>query len=407
MTNKIVETHGLFYGLTFLSALGMGFVGSTYATFLTSHGLDRLAINLVNIFFMATLFVGELPTGALADVFGRKRACILAFIVRACGMIIYGWSHSFWAFVIAEIVCAVGLTFENGALQAWAVDRLNHCGGKHTVDMLYRRKAQLKLTGVIVGGLCGAFISNNSLALPWFYGAAVLLVTSCIAWVCMREEYFAATSYSFKGGVRALLQTMHYGLSIGIVNPAIQFLCITNLLFFFAVQAPNMFWQLYFKPHVTSQMQYGYIHMGALLAMVIGSTYALNIAARVGSERKTILFSLAYIGVWLAFAGVASSAFVSIPAFMLHEIGRGLYDPIKDKYLNAHIPGEQRATLDSFQSMTRHIGSVAGLFVSGIIATCTTDGISWIVSGIVLVIGAMAIYWRMCGGLNNTHGAST
>lgn len=406
MNRKVVETHGLFYGLVFLSALGMGFVGSTYATFLTSHGLDRLAINLVNIFFMATLFVGELPTGALADVFGRKRACIIAFFVRACGMIIYGLSHSFWAFVIAEIICAVGLTFENGALQAWAIDRLNHYEGGHTVDMLYRRKAQLKLAGVIMGGLCGAYISSSGLALPWFYGATVLLGTSIMVYACMREEYFSSTSYSVKNGVRILVQTMHHGLMTGMANPTIQFLCITNLLFFFAVQAPNMFWQLYFKPHVTSQMQYGYIHMGALLAMVIGSTYALNIATKVGSERKTILYSFAYIGVWLAFAGMASSAFVSIPAFMMHEIGRGLYDPIKDKYLNANISSEQRATLDSFQSMTRHVGSVAGLFVSGIIASCMTDGISWIASGIVLIIGAMAMYWRMYGCLDKRRGAS-
>lgn len=397
MSKRVIETHILFYVLSFLSTFGMGFVGATYATFLTSFGLDRFAMNTVNIFFMITLFCGELPTGAIADVFGRKTACILAFTIRATGMVIYGFSHSFWAFVLAEVIAGIGMTFENGALQAWAIDRLKHSDGEDTINVIYRRKAQLKLTGAIVGSMCGAVVGMAGLALPWFCGAGVLYAASIATVVLMREEYFEKKRYSFAEGLQAFRTTISNGLQFGFKSPVIQFLFIANAAFLFAVQAPNMFWQLYYKPFIAphAHYQYGLIHGCALAGMFIGTMFAARVAARLGCEKKALLASFAFIGIWLAVAGALPIFAISFPAFILHEIGRGMFDPIKDKYLNDNIPSENRATLDSLQSTTRHIGSVAGLFVSGIVGTFISDGAAWIMSGAILIACAIVLSMRI------------
>lgn len=395
MSKRVNETLAIFYTLSFLSMFGMGFVGATYATFLTSYGLDRLAMNTVNIFFMIALFMGEVPTGAIADVFGRKNACILAFAIRATGMVIYGFSHSFWAFVFAEVISGIGLTFENGALQAWAVDRLKHWDGEHAIERIYRRKAQWKLLGAISGSIIGAAISTYGLALPWFFGAGVLYFVSIFIAVGMQEEYFKKKSYSFTGKCIAFKQAISDGVRFGMKSSVIQFLFIANAVFMFAVQAPNMFWQLYFRPHVPSQVHLGIIHAVALAAMFAGATYSMKIAAKIGCERRTILLSFVITGIWLGISGLFPIFAVALPAFILHEFSRGIFDPVKDNYLNKHIPSESRATLDSLQSTTRHIGAVAGLLISGLLAASTSDGTSWVVSGAVLACGAIALAMRM------------
>ncbi|MEK7648524.1 MAG: MFS transporter [Patescibacteria group bacterium] len=404
MSRRVIETKAIFYTLSFLSMYGMGFVGATYATFLTSYGLDRLAMNIVNVFFMITLFMGELPTGAIADVFGRKTACVLAFSIRATGMVIYGFSHSFWAFVLAEVIAGIGLTFENGALQAWAVDRLKHSGGHDAIDVIYQRKAQMKLLGAMAGGICGSLVSMHGLSLPWFWGAGILYCTSILVFVVMKEEYFEPKKYSWTDGFKAFRNTIVEGLHFGLKSPVIQFLFIANAVFLFATQAPNMFWQLYFKPAIHAQYQYGFIHFTALAAMFAGSTYAFRIAKWIGCEQRAILVSFVFTGIWLGLAGLIPLIGISLPAFILHELGRGLFDPIKDKYLNANIPSEKRATLDSLQSTTRHIGSITGLLVSGIIATTMSDGASWMISGIVLIVGGLAVYVRI--RVRETNGTS-
>jgi len=401
MSKRVLETKIIFYALSFLSMFGMGFVGATYATFLTSYGLDRLAMNTVNTFFMLALFAGELPTGAIADVFGRKNACILAFAIRATGMVIYGFSHSFWAFVFAEVISGIGLTFENGALQAWAVDRVKHSGGEETLEGIYKRKAQMKLLGAITGSMSGAAISTHGLVLPWFCGAAVLYLASILIAIVMREEYFEKKNYSFESGIRSFAQTISGGLRFGMKSSVIQFLFIANAVFMFAVQAPNMFWQLYFKPHIQSQVYFGIIHTLALTAMFVGTSYSTKIAAKIGCERKCILASFVFTGVWLGISGLIPFFVISLPAFLLHELGRGLFDPIKDNYLNKNIPSSQRATLDSLQSTARHVGSVSGLLASGMIATSVSDGMSWVVSGAVLILGGIVLYTRIYIRENN------
>lgn len=330
-------------------------------------------------------------------MFGRKTACILAFSIRATGMVIYGFSHSFWEFVIAEVIAGIGLTFENGALQAWAIDRLKHSGGHDTIEAIYQRKAQLKLMGAIVGSMCGAIVGTANLAWPWFCGAGVLFLTSIATAILMREEYFEKKRYSFTQGLHAFRTAISDGLQFGLKSPAIQFLFIANAAFLFAVQAPNMFWQLYFKPYISvhAHYQYGLIHACALGGMFLGTSIAAKIVKRFGSERKAILASFGFVGIWLAVAGALPIFAICFPAFILHEIGRGLFDPIKDKYLNPRIPSESRATLDSLQSTTRHIGSVAGLFVSGIVAARFSDGASWILSGVILIIVTSVLALRM------------
>src|ERR1019366_4447354 len=101
-----------------ISAFGASLLSATYVTFLISKGLNLLEVNLVNFVFFATLFVFEIPTGAFADVFGRKLSFILSCFLFSLGMFLYAIATSFWGFALAEGVAAVGATFASGAFQA-------------------------------------------------------------------------------------------------------------------------------------------------------------------------------------------------------------------------------------------------------------------------------------------------
>lgn len=60
-----------YYLLLILQRAGMGMTAAVYATFLLSNGLNLLEINLVNMIFFVTLFLCEVPTGALAHEVAR------------------------------------------------------------------------------------------------------------------------------------------------------------------------------------------------------------------------------------------------------------------------------------------------------------------------------------------------
>jgi len=71
---------------------------------------------------------------------------------------------------------------------------------------------------------------------------------------------------------------------------------------------------------------------------------------------------------------------------MLHEAGRGMVDPIETSWLHNNITSEHRTTIPSFGSMLNSGGNVLGLLISGLLATYCSINISWLVSGIVLLL---------------------
>ena len=115
MTDEAKKTIRNYLLLKSISVFGVALISATYVVFLTSKGLDLLQINLVNFFFFTTLLIFEIPTGAFADVFGRKLSFVVSCVLFSSGMFVYAFAQSFWGFVLAEVISAAGATFASGA----------------------------------------------------------------------------------------------------------------------------------------------------------------------------------------------------------------------------------------------------------------------------------------------------
>jgi MFS family permease len=168
----------LFSGLTMF---GTAIHFSVYSTFLLAHGLDLFQVSLVNVAFYVTLFVFEIPTGAFADVFGRKASYVVSCMLWGVGSFVYASANSFWGFAFAEAIVAIGATFASGAFEAWAVDRLRHHGYAGELSELFARKQYMTQGIAIVAGLLGAALSQQYLSMPWWIGGAVLTLTGFLA----------------------------------------------------------------------------------------------------------------------------------------------------------------------------------------------------------------------------------
>jgi MFS family permease len=156
---KVIKNFMIF---KLLEGLAISFFFSTYSLFLQEKGLDLLEINLLNCISMISIFILEIPTGAIADFFGRKRSTVIGLFVYSCSFLIYFFSNSFWFFALAEIIGALAITCVSGALEALVVDSLNYYGYTGTLEKVFRR-GELRTIGVAVGALIGGFIGGIDL----------------------------------------------------------------------------------------------------------------------------------------------------------------------------------------------------------------------------------------------------
>ena len=205
MNSAARKTVGYYLLLRTVSAFGISLIAATYVTFLMGRGLNLFQVNLVNFAFYGTLFIFEIPTGAFADIFGRKWSFVLSCILFSVGMFLYAAAHSFWGFVVAESVAAIGATFASGAFQAWLVDRLRHQGYSGPLGKIFAREQQIRNGVGIVAAMLGAYAAERNSSLPWFCGGCMFLMAGTLAVIYMKEEQFVHKKFFWCDGVASMV----------------------------------------------------------------------------------------------------------------------------------------------------------------------------------------------------------
>lgn len=385
---KIVRIYWL---ISSLADGGMAFISTTYVLFLLSRGLNLFEVNLVNVVFFVTLFIFEIPTGAIADIYGRKISTIWSFILLATGTFIYAGAQSFWQCALAEAIGAIGKTCITGAFDAWLVDELRLAGYKNDLRSVFSRKQQFTTIVNMSAAMAGAWLGAKNLAYPWFGVAVVMMLGLIFTIVLVKEKSFMRRKFSFVQGIFSIKDIAQKSITYGIKQSAVRFLLVLGVVQAFAVQAPNMQWSPYFKGLIGNIQVLGFIWWGIAIAITIGATLSPRFLKIVKDEKKALVITQVIIG-----AGIAlTTPFRFVPAtlsiFFMHEIARGIYRPLKDAYLNAQVPSSERATLISFESLAQHAGGVIGLIVSGFVANAAGIPTAWMMSGIALIIGTLLI----------------
>src|SRR5438552_3307259 len=91
----MTRTERTYYVVSGLYTLAQFFIAPIYPLFLLSRGLDLFRMNAVLATYLITVFVFEVPTGAITDRFGRKRSFLAACMVRMTAYALYAFARDF------------------------------------------------------------------------------------------------------------------------------------------------------------------------------------------------------------------------------------------------------------------------------------------------------------------------
>jgi len=88
--------------------------------FYQDNGMGMHEIFILKSIYSLAIVALELPSGWMADVWGRKKTLLLGAVLGSAGFLMYSFSYGFCAFVAAEIVLGAGHSFVSGADSAEA-----------------------------------------------------------------------------------------------------------------------------------------------------------------------------------------------------------------------------------------------------------------------------------------------
>ena len=111
-----LSTKQVFILLSILMRIGPCLTYASYGAFLArTLGLDPLLTNMVNQAFYIGMVVLEVPTGAVADKYGKRISYLVYCFFYALGSLVYFFSHNFLMAAFSEFILALGSTFQSGS----------------------------------------------------------------------------------------------------------------------------------------------------------------------------------------------------------------------------------------------------------------------------------------------------
>jgi MFS family permease len=160
------------------SILGcFNFTLSVFYLFLQSNNLSMTQIMFLQSFFTLMIFLFEVPSGVLADIFGTKKTLILAEMISIISFVVYGFADNFYLFLFAEALMAIGIAGASGTDSSFIYDSLKAARKEKKYKSIYGNAATISMgtMGVfaVVSGFAAAALGYRPL---FFLSAACFLL---------------------------------------------------------------------------------------------------------------------------------------------------------------------------------------------------------------------------------------
>jgi len=351
--------------LTLLSTLSASFIWGINTLFLLDAGLNNTEAFAANAFFTAGMVIFEIPTGALADTWGRRTSYLLGAATLLFSTLLYlaMWrTHApLWGWAVASVLLGLGFTFFSGATEAWLVDALAFSGYKESLETVLARGQIVGGAAMLAGSVAGGVIAQTTnLGVPYVIRSVCLGLTLVAAFFLMKDLGF--TPERSKRPLEEVRRVVQASLDFGWRNPPVRWLMLAGLcaggvsIFAFYALQPYLL-ELY-----GDSRAFGIAGLAA--AIVAGSQMVAGLivphARRLFRHRTDAVIATYSVGLAsLALIGATRSFGAAIVLMAIWGLTFSLGMPIRQAYLNGIIPSEQRATVLSFDNLMASVGGVA------------------------------------------------
>ncbi|MFH1439104.1 MAG: MFS transporter [Candidatus Woesearchaeota archaeon] len=135
------------------------FGGVLVPFFLDWGSITFTQLMILQSFFVFSMFILEIPTGAVADYFGRKTSISLSAVFIALSVIIYTIYPNFYLFLLGEFFWAIGAALLSGSDQALLYDSLKKLKSEKQSKKIFGRYGSLELTGMMIAAPIGSLVA--------------------------------------------------------------------------------------------------------------------------------------------------------------------------------------------------------------------------------------------------------
>ncbi|MBU1085729.1 MFS transporter, partial [Patescibacteria group bacterium] len=119
---------------------------------------DYQGIGLIETAWITISILSEIPTGAIADIFGKKYTLFFAFFFQTIGQIVMGFAQNYSHLIISVVIMTLGSTLFSGSYEALVFDSLKQLKKEKNYGKILANIQTISLGAWAICSIIGGFL---------------------------------------------------------------------------------------------------------------------------------------------------------------------------------------------------------------------------------------------------------
>jgi len=320
--------------------------GAGWVALLAARGFTLVEIGLAESCFHLASLLFELPSGVIADVFGRKKSMVLSQLMFTLSALVMAFSGSLASVCFALVLDAWGYNFASGAREALAYDSMKRVGQEGKYIEFSSRELSIYRLGNAAAILCAGLALMIGHRKAYILDALLALLGMIVA-SGLKEMH--VEERQFEGAIPARILRC-FRESLGFLRDNVRSfgLMLVNSL----VGATAILTAFFLQARLTRVGVSNVLLGPALFVISLGGAVGARLAAKTFRWSFRRAAGVCLLGVLAGIlCGIGRSAALMCVGGFVANLCSDLLEVRADAILNDRFPSSQRSTLLSVASL--------------------------------------------------------
>jgi MFS family permease len=381
----------VFLGVTVLRRLPLGILVPLFVRYPMHAGLSLADVGLLFATLTGAVVVCELPTGGLADSWGRRRTLLLAASTGVVSLVLMLAAHSLAGFVAAFAVTGVYWALDSGPLAAWYVDAVLDIEPGRDLTRDFSRAESCEYGAVATGALITSALAVLRLPIDALTAAVAVALAVQVGYLLavallLREPPHAQPSTARMSALRTVRAALRTGW-----HPSVRLLLAVQILSGAGMTTLELLWQPATAARTGgNEWIFGVLGAGGWAAGGVGAALLPAVVRALGGKvvRGVAVSRLCQCLALVPFAVAGTGSAGVVAGYLAFYLAQGPSDAGHATLLHRRVDRAERATLLSLNSLVLRLSGLLTSLGVGTLAARIGTGAAFAGAAVALVAAA-------------------
>ena len=311
--------------------------------FFQEHGLTLTEVMILQSIYSLSVALFEIPSGYIADIFGRKKSIVFSTILSFVGYLVFSFYGGFYAFAIAQVLVGIGGSLISGSDSALIYDTLIETGKKNTYTKIEGKNYAVGNFSEATAGILGGILAVSSIYLPVYVQTGILFFSIPIALTLV--EPALNQENKLERSLKAILKVVKFAI---IDHAKLRWFIMYSSAMGVATLSIAWLAQPFFHQVNVPLAYFGILWAGLNIAAGITSINAHQFNKNEENHKILIYLALS-MSILFALLGLNITMFGLTFILFIYFL-RGIVTPILRNAININTTSNKRATVLSIRS---------------------------------------------------------